>query len=535
VPARGVPRPDRAAAAPRLPQVWNAKFGLHFPWRFEGGCSSAPRCAPRRSRRAWTPCSARALLTMPRPRRRRRSPCSSPTRGRRRRPAARARARARPPGRGQTSPPPARGLEVPEALAADKKSLLGWSLMVSATSSTARGAPGLAADAAGPRCSRGDLESGAVRPRRGLGPARARARRRDPPPGAGQEDNPSSTRCSSGASSPRGARGAGPRPLIPAALGDRRTCARTRASRPWPRWPWRRRTHARARAARGHMIALDVWVSMTRTWGAPSASRGARDVIVHRLERLGLGTWRGSSPTSTRSTRSSCAACGCPRRVGADSVEVLADRYEVVNEIARGGMGRVVRARDRPRPRGGDQAALARGAGRRGSWRASSRSRRSRASSAPGIVPVHDLGVHGDDHRSRHELVRAARSGPGEGAGGRGRRRHQAPPSPPRAAVLGRRLDPGARRPRVLRLFSSVRAVAFAHARGRHPPRPQAGQRHDRQGDEVLVVTGAWRSPGGRPVRNRARVGAQHVRSSCSTPRSTRASTGAPRRPSPPT
>jgi len=82
--------------------------------------------------------------------------------------------------------------------------------------------------------------------------------------------------------------------------------------------------------------------------GSTSAGRGARTSSCIGSRRLGLGDLARSSPTSTRRRGPRATACGCPRRVGGPmSVEVLADRYEVVNEIARGRHGSASSARDR--------------------------------------------------------------------------------------------------------------------------------------------------------------------------------------------
>jgi predicted Zn-dependent protease/tRNA A-37 threonylcarbamoyl transferase component Bud32 len=155
------------------------------------------------------------------------------------------------------------------------------------------------------------------------------------------------------------------------------------------------------------------------------------------------------------------------------AAEVLAGRYEVGAELARGGMGRVVRARDRLLDRevaiklilGGKNASM--------EARFIEESQITGQLAHPNIIPVHELGEHAGEAFLVMKLVR------GE--------------TLKKVAQLLEEKDKRARRefarPRLLRLFLKVcDALAHAHARGvihrdLKPANVMVGD-----GDEVLVM-----------------------------------------------
>src|SRR5688500_7208650 len=131
---------------------------------------------------------------------------------------------------------------------------------------------------------------------------------------------------------------------------------------------------------------------------------------------------------------------------------VLAGRYEVQTEIARGGMGKVVKARDRILDREvAIKQLLVRSGGGTLTARFIEESQVTGQLGHPNIVSVHDLGVDGGEPflvmklvrgRTLREIVKALKAGE-------------------RAAL--RELE----RPRLVRLFlKACEAVGYAHERG---------------------------------------------------------------------
>ncbi|MCO5169778.1 MAG: serine/threonine protein kinase [Planctomycetes bacterium] len=152
---------------------------------------------------------------------------------------------------------------------------------------------------------------------------------------------------------------------------------------------------------------------------------------------------------------------------------LLAGRYEVLGEIARGGMGRVVRARDRVLDR---EVAIKLLLGRaRGLLQARflEESQVTGQLAHPNIVPVHDLGLSDDEPflvmklvqgRTLREVTKALKAG-------------------------DRRARLEFERPRLVRLFLKVcEAVGYAHGRGVIHRDLKPSNIMVARGDEVLVM-----------------------------------------------